>query len=234
MRTLAALYGLLLRTQVTLPRLLGIGALGALAVVLGALARLDEAAAEVAGHVLAAYGLGVALPLAALWVGTAALGGLAEDHLLVYLRLKPVPRWQLPAAAVLATATLVAPLTAVPFAVAAGAAGAWELAPAAAGAALLGSCAYAGLFVAVGLWFRRAVWIGLAFVLLWEHAAANASNGTARFTVAAWARAVLSAAPDVDVPLDERSLAAALVVLPALAVLGWLAATWRYATADVD
>jgi hypothetical protein len=233
--TFRALYGVVLRTQVTIPRLLGIGALGALAVVLGILARWADSPVDAAAVVVAAYGLAVVVPLAALWIGTAALGDLVEDRLMVYLRLKPVPRWQLPAAAVLATATLVAPLAALPLAVAAAVAtGGAELALAAAAAALLAACAYAGLFVAAGLWFRRAVWIGLAFVLLWEHVAAHASNGTARFTVSAWARAVLSTASGVDVALDERSVAAALVVLPVLAVAGWLATTWRYRTADLD
>jgi ABC-2 type transport system permease protein len=232
--TLGALYRLLLRTQVTVPRLLGIAALGSLSVLLGLFARWDDEPVQAAADAAASYGLGILVPLAALWFGTAAVGDLVEDRLLVYLWLKPVPRWQLPAAAVLATMTLVVPLTALPMAAAALAAGAGELALASLLAASLAACAYAGLFVAAGLWFRRAVWWGLAFVLLWENAGAHASDGTARFTVTSWARSIVSTVSDVEVPLDGRSVAAALVVLPALAVLGWLAATVRYSRADVD
>jgi hypothetical protein len=36
------------------------------------------------------------------------------------------------------------------------------------------------------------------------------------------------------VPLDGRSAAAALVVLPAIGVAGWLVAWARYRRADVD
>jgi ABC-2 type transport system permease protein len=233
-RSLGALYRLMLRTQVTVPRLLGIGALGALSVLLGAFARWDEDPVGAAAAVAAAYGLGIVVPLAALWFGTSAIGDLVEDRLLVYLWLKPVPRWQLPAAAVLATVTLVAPLTAVPLAASALAAGAGELALMAVLAASLAVCAYAGLFVAAGLWFRRAVWWGLAFVLLWENAGARASDGTARFTVTGWGRSIVSAVPGVDVPLDGRAVGAAVVVLPVVAVAGWLAATVRYHRADVD
>ncbi len=232
--TLGALYRLLLRTQVTVPRLLGIAALGALSVLLGLFARWDDEPVQAAADAAASYGLGILVPLAALWFGTAAVGDLVEDRLLVYLWLKPVTRWQLPAAAVLATITLVVPLTALPMAAAALAAGAGELALASLLAASLAACAYAGLFVAAGLWFRRAVWWGLAFILLWENAGAHASDGTARFTVTGWARSIVSTVPDVEVPLDGRSVAAAVVVLPALAVLGWLAATVRYSRADVD
>jgi ABC-2 type transport system permease protein len=232
--TLPALLGLLLRTQVTLPRLLGVASLGGLAVLLGVFARWDDEPTQAAADVAAAYGLGILVPLAALWLGTSAVGDLIEDRLLVYLWLKPVPRWQLPAAAVLATITLVAPLTALPLALSALAAGAGELALTAFLAAFLAGCAYAGVFVAAGLWFRRAVWWGLAFVLLWENAAAYGSEGLERFTVTSWARSILSSVSGVDVPLDGRAVAAALVVLPAVAVAGWLATMLRYRRADVD
>jgi len=233
--SLGALYRLLLRTQVTVPRLLGIGALGALSVLLGVFARLGEnEPVQAAAEMCAYYGLGIVVPLAALWLGTSAIGDLVEDRLLVYLWLKPVPRWQLPAAAVLATVTLVVPLTALPLAASAVAAGAGELALTALLAASLAACAYAGLFVAAGLWLRRAVWWGLAFAVLWENAGAYASDGTERFTVTSWARSILSTVQGVDVELSGRSVAAALVVLPAIAVAGWLAATVRYRRADVD
>ena len=127
-RRVVALYRLLLRTQVTVPRLLGIAALGALAILLGVFARQDDDPAQAAADIAGAYGLGILVPLAALWFGTSAIGDLVEDRLLVYIWLKPVPRWQLPAAADLATVTLVAPLTALPLAHRALVAGAGELA----------------------------------------------------------------------------------------------------------
>jgi ABC-2 type transport system permease protein len=229
-----ALYRLLLRTQITIPRLLGIAALVANDVLIGVFARWHDDPAQAATDAVSSFGLGILVPLATLWLGTSAIGDLVEDRLLVYLWLKPVPRWQLPAAAVLATFTLVAPLTALPLAVSALAAGAGELALTAFLAAFLAGCAYAGLFVAAGIWFRRAVWWGLAFVLLWENAAAYASDGLERFTVTSWARSILSSVSGVDVPLEGRAAAAALVVLPAVAVAGWLAATFRYRRADVD
>jgi ABC-2 type transport system permease protein len=232
--SLVALYRLLLRTQITLPRLLGIGALGAISILIGLFARLDDNSAQAAADAVSGYGLGVLVPLATLWLGTSAIGDLVEDKLLVYLWLKPVPRWQLPAAAILATVSVVVPLTALPLTVSALVAGAGEVAWATLLAASLAALAYAGVFVAAGVWFRRAVWWGLAFVLIWENVVAYSADGAARYTVIGWASSVLGLAPDIDVQLDAGSTAAAFVVLPAIAVAAWLVATWRYRRADID
>jgi ABC-2 type transport system permease protein len=232
--SLVALYRLLLRSQVSVRRLLGIGALSALSLVIGVFARSDADPSQAAVDAVASYGLGLLVPLAALWLGTSAIGDLVEDRLLVYVWLKPVPRWQLPAAAVLATLTVVVPLTAVPLTASAFVAGAGDVAGPTLLAAWLAALAYSGLFVAAGLWLRRAVWWGLAFLLVWENLAAYTSDEATRFTVFGWAASVLGRAAGIDVDPDAGSLAAAVVVLPAIAVASWLAATWRYGRADVD
>jgi len=232
--SLGAFYRLLLRTQVTIPRLLGIGGLGALALLLGLFARSDESPTQGAADVVDGYGLGVLVPLATLWLGTSALGDLVEDRLLAYLRLKPVASWQLPAAAVLATLTIVLPLTALPLTVATLIAGAGGVAAAAFLSSAFAALAYAGLFVAAGLWFRRAVWWGLAFVVIWENVISHSAEGAARFTVSGWASSVLSLAPDIEPERAAGPAWAGLVVLTLIAVAGWLAATWRYRRADID
>ena len=232
--SLRVFYRLLLRTQVTIPRLLGIGGLGALALVIGVFARSDPDPAQAAADTVGGYGLGVLVPLATLWLGTSALGDLVEDRLLAYLRLKPVAPWQLPVAAVLATLTVVVPLTAVPLTVATLIAGAGDVGPAAFLASAFAALAYAGVFVAAGLWFRRAVWWGLAFVVVWENVISHVAEGAARFTVSGWASAVLSLAPDVNVDREPGPVWLGVVVLTLIAVIGWLIATWRYRRADID
>ena len=71
-------------------------------------------------------------------------------------------------------------------------------------------------------------------MLLWENAVANLAAGSARLTVVGWANSMLPTTPDVDVTPSAGSATVALVVLPAVAVAGWLLATWRYRRADVD
>jgi ABC-2 type transport system permease protein len=228
--SLVTLFRLLLRTQLTVPRLLGIAGLGALSVVIGLFARWDANPDQAAADAISGYGLGILVPVATLWLATSTIGDLVEDRLLVYLSLKPVPRWQLPAAAVLAPLSVVVPLAVLPLAASALVAGA----PDVAWPALLAALAYSGLFAAAGLWFRRAIWWGLAFVLIWENAVAYAVEGAARFTVIGWASSILALAPEVDVQLEAGSAAVAVVVLVAIAIAGWLAATWRYGRVDID
>jgi ABC-2 type transport system permease protein len=232
--TLAAYYGLLLRTQLSPVRVLGIAGLGAISILLGVLTRFDEDPAQAVADAVGSYGLGLALPLATLWLGTSVLGDLVEDRLLVYLWLKPVARWQVPLAAVAATASLVVPLMVLPIAAAPLVAGASDVVPAAFLAASLAALAYSGIFVAAGIWFRRAAWWGLAFVLLWENALAYLAGGFSRFTVVGWAGAVLEGASDVSAPVAAGSLWAGVAVLLAVAVVGWLVAVRRYQRGELD
>jgi ABC-2 type transport system permease protein len=232
--SLAALYRLLLRTQTSVQRLLGIGALAALAILIGLFARADDHPSQAAADAITSYGFGLLVPLAALWLGAAAVGDLIEDRLLVYLWLKPVSRWQLPAAAILATISVVVPLTVLPLTVSAVVAGAGDVAWATPLAGTLGALAYSALFVAAGFWFRRAVWWGLAFVLVWENFTGYLADGAARFTVLGWTSSVLGVVDGIDVELQAGSVAAGVVVLPAIAVASWLAASRRYARAEID
>ena len=154
------------------------------------------------------------------------MGDLIEDRLLVYLWLKPVPRWQLPAAAVLATGHVVVPPTAWPR----GCLGPGRRRGRGRGAGpARGRARSARLRRALrcaGLWFRRAIWWGLAFVLIWEQVAAYSAEGSAKFTVLGWASSVLGLSPDVEVQLEAGSAPVAVLVLIGIAVGGWLLATW--------
>ena len=195
----------------------------------------ENPAAEAAADVAASYGLGIVVPLAALWLGTSAIGDLVEDRLLVYLWLKPVPRWQLPAAAVLATVTLVVPLTAAA-ARRLGARGGRRRArarrlarrvargvrlrrPLRRGRAVVPPRGLVGPRVRAALGERRRVRLG-------RHGALHGHELGALDRLRAWTgstfRSTAARSP-------RRSSSC-----PAIAVAGWLAATVRYRRADVD
>ncbi len=231
--TLPQLYAIVLRLQLTPLRLLGIAALGGIAGPLGALPRGDDDRGPATAGMVAGYGITVAIPLCVLWLATSSLGDLVDDGLLVYLWLKPVARWQLPAAAVAAVAPVVGSLGVVPLVLAPVGAGTPERVSDVAVSAILATLAYAGLFVALGLWLRRALWWGLAYLLVWENGIARASEGASRLSVGGYARSVLARLADVELAAAGRSRGLAHTVLAAVAVGGWLAATIRYRRAEI-
>ena len=229
-----ALYRLLLRLQVTPLRLVGILALGSLAVVLGALARGDDDPLRATTEVALGYGLGIVLPLATVWLATSTMGDLVEDRLLVYLWLKPVPRWQLPAAAVLATATIVIPLVTIPLVATAAVAGATELLGSLVLATVLAVFAYAGIFVAAGLWLRRALWWSLLYILVWENGLARAVNSASRLSIASYAQSLVADAAGIRIGYAGHGAAASVMVPVVAGLAGLVLAVIRYRRAEID
>jgi ABC-2 type transport system permease protein len=229
-----ALYRLLLRLQVTPLRVAGILALASLAVVLGVLARSDDDPLRATTEIALGYGLGIVVPLATAWLATSSVGDLVEDRLLVYLWLKPVPRWQLPAAAVLATVTIVVPLVAVPLVVTAIVAGASQLIGALLLACVLATLAYAGAFVAVGLWLRRALWWCLLYILVWENGLARAVDGAERLSIASYAQSLVAHAGDIVVAYADHPTGVAIVVPLVVGGAGLAVAVIRYRRAEID
>lgn len=232
--TFAALYVLLLRMQVTPLRIVGIAALGAVAVALALATRTSDDPLRSTTEVALGYGLSFVLPLATLWLATSCVGDLLEDRLVAYLWLKPVPRWQLPAAALLTTSTIVVPLVAVPLVLAAIVAGTEELVGALLLASIVAVLAYSGLFVAAGLFFRRALWLGLFYVLVWENGLARVIEGVARLSIASYTQTLVADAADVRVAFADRAPTASVVVPLVVAVAGFAIAMARYRRAEID
>ena len=231
--TLRQLYTIVLRMQLTPLRLIGVASLGGIGLLHGVLTGRDDDPVTATADLVAGYGITVAIPLCVLWLATSSVGDLVDDGLLVYLWLKPVARWQLPAASMLATATVALSLITAPLVIATLVAGTPELALDVAVACTLATLAYAGLFVAAGLWLRRALWWGIAYLLVWENGIARASEGASRLSVGTYGRSVLARLADVDLDLGGRLLFPSVVALGVVAVGGWLAATHRYRRAEI-
>lgn len=229
-----ALYRLFIKGQLTRLRALGLLSLGGIGIILTAVARTSDDVADTATGVLAEYGLAVVAPVCTLWVATSLLGDLVEDRLLAYLWLKPIPRWVMPAAAVAAVLTIMVPVVVVPLTIAAVVSGVSDLVVATAAASVLAVAAYAGLFVALGARFTRALWWGLLYILVWENAIARISDGTAQLAVRSYVVSILSRATDVDLSLADRSPAASVIVPLAIALGGVAVATVILRRRDVD
>ncbi len=122
------------------------------------------------GPVLGGLVISVTLPLTVMVLATGAFGNEVEDRTLSLLTTKPVPRWTIVLAKLVATIVVAAPLMAVIAAVITtmDGDGTGNAPVAAAVAVVVGVVAYASVFTWAGLITTRALGFGLVYVLLWE------------------------------------------------------------------
>ena len=134
------------------------------------LSNFEVEAGALIGPVLGGLVISVTLPITVMVLATSAFGNEVEDRTLSLLTTKPVPRWTIVLAKLVATVVIAAPLMAVIAVIITtmdedGVGNA----PAAAAAAVgVGVAAYAAAFTWLGLITTRALGFGLIYVLLWE------------------------------------------------------------------
>ena len=175
---------LFLRLLATKARLLGLGALSLGMVLLAIVVRNDVEPVRASWQLFSLYALGGLVPISSLVVGASAFGDLIDDRTLVYLWLRPVSRPVLLLSAWLATVILVIPFAVIVPTVALEFAGmSTKAMTTSAFSALLGTLAYSAVFVALGLKLPRALAWGLAYILIWEGAVANAGAGLAKLAL---------------------------------------------------
>ncbi len=93
---------------------------------------------------------------------------------------------------------------------------------------LLGAAAYVGLFVLLSLVLRRALLVGLAYLVLWEGLLAGTTTAFRNVAVGSFARRVV-AAPLADVTFDvaDTSVLAAVLVLLVVVAGAVALSAWR-------
>jgi ABC-2 type transport system permease protein len=182
MSAMATVVDVTLRGLLGRRRMLLMLLIAALPVAVGLLIRLGGGRAD-APEILDALVIRTVLPLIALIVGTAAIGGEIEDGTLVYLLTKPLRRWRLalPKIAVAAGLTIllvIPPMLLTGVLVAGLGSDAVRTTLGFAAAAAIGGIAYATVFTTLGVLTSRALVIGLAYTLLWEGVLAGLIEGT--------------------------------------------------------
>jgi ABC-2 type transport system permease protein len=147
-------------------------------------------------EVFSSITLGLVIPLAALILGTGALGTGIDDGTIVYLLVKPVPRRTVVLAAMLVAAMATAALT-VPASLLSGllllGGTAPDLLLGMVLAALLASVLYAVVFVTLSVYTGRALVLGLGYVLVWEGLVTGLLTGTRILSIREYALAVVTA-----------------------------------------
>jgi ABC-2 type transport system permease protein len=162
------------------------------------LVRFNSGAGDLdpAGSLSAVYKdlvFGVLLPLTALVFGTTAFGGEVDDGTLIYLMVKPVPRWRLAlskyivalfsAVAIILPSIVLAWIAMqndvpfrVPLAYMAG--------------AIVGCMIYCAFFVTLGISSRRALAIGLLYIVAFENVLSRSVVGVKSLSIREFALAV--------------------------------------------
>ncbi len=185
-------------------------------------------------HIFNMVSLPIVLPIVAVLFGTGAFGAENDDGTIVYLLAKPVRRWVIVAAKAVSAAILVTALTVGSVALA----GAVDLLPTGADGAsatwaciiamVVGSLSYVAVFIALSLFTRRALLIGIGYVLVWEGALSSLLPGIANLSVRQYALGAASAVYPLNsdgatrVPPETAFALALAVIVVALAI-----ATWR-------
>jgi ABC-2 type transport system permease protein len=230
-------YRLVLRQLTSPGRIVALTALSLVATVAGfALGRADDVDPTQAGaELMAGMGLAVVVPVVALVFAGASIGDLRDDKTLVYLWLRPMDRWPIVVGASSAALTISAPIALLP--VVAGAAltgGGGGVVAGTAASAAVGMVAYTGVFTLFGVWLRRFIVWGLAYILIWEGFIAQAGNGVAAVAVRTYTRSILVAIADVDLDQADVATAAGFIVPLVAAVVALVLASWRLDTQDID
>ena len=229
---MSTIFRLVLKTQVTRGRAAALAALGLLAVILGIAVRVHNGSDSLTGtgmfDVIDKLGLAVIAPVTSLVLASAALGDLAEDRTMVYVWLRPVPRWQMVLGAYGATLAAALPFVLVPLVVSnlIGGGGAALLGGAVAAGAIA-VCGYSALFLGLGLRVRRALVWGLGYVVVWEGAVARAARGAARISVQVYARSLLATIADHAPPRQAAGQVTSIVV-PIVVVIAAYFVTVRW------
>lgn len=232
-RSIPVFVRMLLRGQLTRARMIGLGLLAALGLLIAFAVRRQGEDAD-AVSVVIEYGINWFLPIACLMLASPMIGNLVDDRLLVYLWLKPVPRWHLPVGAFLALVAVLAPVVAMPIALSGVLAGEAGLAGPAILASLLGVVAYAGFFLWLGARFRWGLWLGIAYVVVWENILARITDGTARLSIRSYLATIVEWGTDVEISLAGRSTSAALLVPIVVGAITVALTARAMAVVDID
>jgi ABC-2 type transport system permease protein len=177
--------------------------------------------------------LTILLPLVAILFGSGAFGAEIDEGTVVYLLAKPIRRWLVVAAKAFAAIAMAIALTGASTLLA----GLIDMVPAGSDgvsatlaqlvAVVVGSICYVGLFLALSLFTRRALVIGIGYMLVWEGALSFILPGIANLSIRQYSVGAASAV--YNLPLQETRLSSetAFILSGVLIVATLVIATWK-------
>ncbi|MDG1845999.1 MAG: ABC transporter permease subunit [Acidimicrobiales bacterium] len=200
LRATALTHNVLLKQLISKGRLIGISIIALLPMLLGwVIGRRSTNPLEAGVGFVSYMGLSILIPVVALIFASASLGDTREDGTLVYLWLRPIPRWSVTGGAWMASVTAALPLTVIPMAVAAILLDAGNtLITATILTSILAVCAYCGIFLLLGLLVKNPVLWGLAYIFIWEATIASFAKPAAALAVSGYSRAIMAGKTGVE------------------------------------
>jgi ABC-2 type transport system permease protein len=215
-------------------RILTAAALAAVILLLAVAIRIQDGGQEALVGVLINAGLVFQVPVVTLVFAASAFGDFTEDETLVYLWLRPLPRWHLAVAATCAALVVTIPMTAVPLVAAALIGGTADFAIPVLGASALGTAAYGSLFVALGLRAKRALTWGLIYVLIWEGILGGVSASFARVSIRRYVVSAFTETAGVGWEGHTTSAGHAIIVLAGVVLAGVGLCTWFLHSREIE
>lgn len=232
--TILAMTRLMIGSVATRGRLIAMGLLGLIGVIIAfAVDRSGPSDDFVPAELLSDYGLTLFVPVVVLVVASATLGSLVEDSTLVYLWLRPIGRWRVVAAALLAATVVLLPLVLIPMIAMAGFVGDSGDVAGVTLASLVGLVGYGSVFTLLGLLTQRALAWGLLYILIWEGFIAGLSRGAGWFAVRTYTRSALAQVGDVSLIDNPVATATTIIVAAGIALVTFALTTGRLRTMDV-
>jgi ABC-2 type transport system permease protein len=212
---------------------------GLLLVLAGAIRRWGEVNGGNSVDLLDAFALTIVVPLIGLIAGTTAIGPEVDDGSIVYLMAKPLSRYTIGstkfAVAAAVTSAFGAGATLLAGLILASGPSTGRVAVALSVAALLAGLAYVALFLALAIFTRVAVVVGLIYIVVWEGLVGRLVPGAQQLNIRQWSLAVAekllgSRAESVGVD-SPVAFPAAAILLGVVIVGGVLLTGWRLQSA---
>lgn len=225
----------MLRSVATPGRLLAMSIVGIIGIVIGAVVERSDPGPSFAVDFLSNFGLLIFVPLVVLVISTATLGSLVEEKTLVYFWLRPIGRWQIAAAALIAGLIVLLPLILIPMGVLAAVVGDSTDVTGMLVAAAVGIAGYLSLFTLLGLLTQRGLAWGLGYILVWEGFIAGLSRSAGWLALRTYTTSTLSQITDSTGPISDPASATTIAVVTiGVVIVGTQLTIWRLNTADVD
>jgi len=171
------------------------------------------------------------LPLAGVIFGTTAFGGEVDDGTLVYLLVKPIRRWTVVlsklAVASLSTLAVIAPAVVLPWLVLRGPDLPFSFAGGFLVGAAVGAVIYCALFLSLGLATRRALVVGLLYVIGFEATLSRSLNGLRSLSVREFSVSVSQAASAGAIKIPDAISMSTVYWMGTIILVGAVAWTIR-------